>query len=366
MSTRLIFKKLLRVYQNPKDSGALGGVERLFQRARNLGITKNKQVVKDFLASQRSYTFHKQARKHFTRNKTFVSGIDSQWQADLADMQSLSKENDGVKYLLTVIDVFSKFAWIVPIKDKTSKEMVSAFRTLFSQSKPRKPKKLQTDKGLEFLNKEVQNVLKREYDVSHFTTMGETKASVVERFNRTIKERIWRYFTQTNDKRYVDVLADLVSTYNNSVHRSIKMSPIAVTKADEPKIWRRLFGNGAHATQPPKFTTGDTVRITKYKGDFAKGYEPNWTEEEFVVKTSKNSQLPEMVYKIEDADGEPILGTFYTKQLQKIQKSQEYRVERIIQKRTDPKTKVKQVLVKWEGWPEKFNTWIPETNIKNG
>ena len=359
-----VFKRLNKVYHDPRDPGSLGGLRRLASRAKELRITKDLNLVKDYLETQRSYTYHKQARKTFSRNKTIVSGIDAQWQADLADMQAIAEDNDGVKYLLTCIDVFSKFAWVIPVKDKGSVTMKSGIEQLLQRSTPRLPQKLQTDKGLEFLNKQVQSVLKN-FGIEHFTTMGETKASIVERFNRTLKTRIWRHFTASKSKRYLDVLQDIVHSYNNTIHRSTGMKPFAMKKSDEPSVWRRLYGNG----EPPKerhemnASEGDTVRITKWKGDFEKGYEPNWTEEEFRITKKSSKQLPQPVYKIEDLAGEPIVGSFYREQLQKIQPSDDYIVEKILNRRTDPKTRRKEILVKWEGWPEKFNCWIPEENL---
>ena len=361
-----IFKKLTKIYRNPKDPGSLGGFARLALRAKELKITKNRKLIKEFLETQRTYTLHKQLHKKFVRNRTIVAGIDCQWQADLADVQSLAEDNDDYKFILTVIDVFTKYAWAIPIKDKSAKTMMQAFKILLDQAAPRKPLKLQTDKGTEFLNKTVQAMLKSEpYNITQFTTMGETKASIVERFNRTLKDRLWRYFTASKTKRYLDVLSQIVDGYNHSLHRSIKMRPIDVRKCDEPIVWRRLYGNGSreNGKKTCEFKIDETVRIPKWKGDFSKGYEPKWTEEEFKVKEEIKIQQPQTVYKIVDHSGEPILGNFYKKQLQKVQPSGEYIVEKVLKKRTDPKTKIKEILVKWEGWPEKFNCWIPETNI---
>ena len=359
-----VYQRLNKIYHDPRDPGSLGGLARLASRAKELGITKDIEEVKDYLETQRSYTYHKQARKNFSKNKTIVSGIDAQWQADLADMHAIADDNDDMKYLLTCIDVFTKYAWVVPVKDKSSNTMKSAFEQLLQKSATRVPLKLQTDKGLEFLNKQVQSLLKN-FGIAHFTTMGETKAALVERFNRTLKTRIWRHFTASKTKRYLDVLEDIVHSYNNSIHRSTRMKPSSIKKSDEPIVWRRLYGNG----EPPKKSksmkanVADSVRITKWKGDFAKGYEPNWTEEEFRITEQTSKQLPHQVYKIEDLAGEPIAGSFYKEQLQKIQPTDEYIVEKIVNRRTDPKTKRKEILVKWEGWPEKFNCWIPETNL---
>ncbi|KAF0146741.1 MAG: putative uncharacterized transposon-derived protein F54H12.3-like [Ignavibacteria bacterium] len=317
----LLFKKLEKIYKNPKDCGSLGGVDRLFESAKSQGIKGlNKKLVKEFLSGDRAYSHHKRIIKKIARNKTIVKGIDSQWQADLVDMQAFAEENDGIKYLLTSIDIFSKYSWVVPIKDKSTKEMIIGFRKLFTISSPRKPEKLQTDKGTEFLNEKIQSLLSKEFGIKHFTTMGETKCSLVERFHRTIKDRIWRFLTNSRTTRYIDILDDIIYSYNNSYHRSIKMKPVDVKKSDETLIWRRLYGDGQENGKS-KFQIGDIVRIPKWKGEFARGYEPNWTEEEFRVKEISSLQQPNEVYKLEDMDNEPIIGSFYSKQLQKIKPS---------------------------------------------
>ena len=173
-----------------------------------------------------THTLHKPIRYNFKRFRTIVKGIDEQWQADLCDMTSLASYNNGKKYLLACINCFSKFAWVQSLSNKTSSEIVKALKQIMSE---RKPKHLQTDKGTEFLNKDVQNFLKNN-DVNFFTTNTEMKASIVERFNRTLKSRMYKYFTAENSHRYVDVLQDLVRGYNNSKHRSIGMKPIDVRK----------------------------------------------------------------------------------------------------------------------------------------
>ena len=138
---------LIRINHDPKDSGSLGGVERLLRRARQLhapGTTRTK--VEKYLRSEQAYTLHKPARRRFTRNHTYVAGIDAQWQADLADMQGIAKQNGGMRYLLTVIDVFSKFAWAVPVHSKDAKAITAAFGQVLTIANPRHPKRLQTYK----------------------------------------------------------------------------------------------------------------------------------------------------------------------------------------------------------------------------
>ena len=167
--------RLKELYYDPNDPGSYGGVDRLFPRGKEIGIkglTRDK--VKKFLADQQSYSIHKPARRRFSRNRTYVRGIDHQWQADLADMQGLSRDNSGYKYNMTVIDVFCKKGWAIPIKNKSGKEMLSAFKNLLHLAHPRKPERLQTDAVKEFLNKDVQCYIKQE-GVHYFVSNSDRK-----------------------------------------------------------------------------------------------------------------------------------------------------------------------------------------------
>ncbi len=230
---------LKEIYYKAEDAGSYGGVERLYQRVKNKGISRDS--VREFLSRQHAYTLHKPARRHFTRNKTYVSGIDKQWQVDLADMQGLSRQNGGVKYLLACIDIFSKFAWVIPIKNKSAPIMAAAFIELFNKSAPRKPKKIQSDRGKEFFNKDVKRLFEVTHGIHHFASWSDQKAAVCERFIRTLKSRIWTYLTANKTERYIDVLQKIVTAYNHSTHRSIKMKPADVTPKHETQIWRRLY-----------------------------------------------------------------------------------------------------------------------------
>ena len=245
-------KQLKKIYYDTKDSGSFGGVQRLLKRAREKGIDGvSQEKVAKFLADQQSYSLHKPARRNFKRNKTIVGGIDRQWQADLADMQGLTKENDGYNYILTVIDIFSKYAWAIPIKDKGTKSMVEAFKQLFKLSKHRQPEKLQTDAGKEFLNKEIQAYFKTK-GIQHFVSNSDKKAAVVERFNRTLKTRIWTYFSAHQTNRYIDKLADFVTSYNESFHRTIGMRPVDVKPKDENKLFLKMFPETVNGTANEK------------------------------------------------------------------------------------------------------------------
>ena len=200
-------------------------------------VTRN--PVRDYLSHQRAYTLHKPTRRHFPRNHIYVGKIDKQWQADLADMVGLQRDNGGNRYILTVIDVFSKFAWGVPVKNKDAKSIRDAFKRVLKFAEPRKPERLQTDKGKEFFNRDITDLMSKN-GIYHFASESDQKAAVVERFNRTLKTRILTYLSAKQTKKLVDALPAILNSYYGSYHRSIGMAPNKVTQNDEEQIWTRL------------------------------------------------------------------------------------------------------------------------------
>ena len=320
--------------------------------------------IRAYLRDQQAYTLHKPARKSFTRLKTITGAIDKQWQADLAEMQSLSRSNAGYRYILTVIDIFSKYAWTIPIKSKSSADMVEAFKLLFKRAAPRIPQRLQTDAGKEFINKEVQALFKQ-HKIHHFYSASDKKAAVVERFNRTIKTRIWTYFTAHQTDKYLDILPKLTDAYNHSFHRTIGMRPVDVKKKDEPALFNKMFGDTIASRKrraPPPLKPGQMVRVSKVKGDFVKGYMPNWSHEHFIVE-KVNANTQHRVYKLKDYENEEITGIWYDKELQPIKKNL-YLIEKVLRKRKGGRGK-QELYIKWKGWPNKFNSWINDTDIQH-
>ena len=183
---------LSSVYYNSKRPGGFVGVDRLYNDVKKEGkFDISRAKIKEWLMKQDAYTFHKPIHRHFRRNRVTVGGIDQQWQMDLADMQSMQQFNDGYRYLLVCIDVFSKYARVVPLKNKTGPTLVKAFKTILASG--RKPEKIMTDQGTEFLNRHFKALMKEE-DIELYNTYNETKASIVERLIRTVKTKMWRYF----------------------------------------------------------------------------------------------------------------------------------------------------------------------------
>ena len=192
-----------------------------------------------------------------------MNGIDEIWTADLIDMQVFSNDNNGTKYLLTVIDIFYKFVWIIPLKRKTGQEVANAFSRIL---KERRPSKMLVDKGREFYNKDVKKL------VELYSTENEKKSCVNERFNSTIKEKMFKYFSAYNTRKCIDVLDQLVGQYNNAIHSSIKMtSKKESRKENENKVWSNLYPEFGGKTLTPKFSVDDNVRISRKKDTFDKG-----------------------------------------------------------------------------------------------
>lgn len=341
------------IYQDPNHVGSFGGVNALYRAA--CGRVPKKKIQK-WLEGVDGYTLHKPVRKKFPTNRVIVSSIDQQWQADLVDLNNLKEYNQGFRYILTCIDILSKYAWAVPLKTKRGEDIVKAFKVLFSS---RKPICLQTDQGSEFKNANFQKFLK-EKQVHFFTTYNTTKASLVERFNRTLKMKMWKYFTQSHTYRYLDVLEKMVYSYNHTYHSSIKRSPAEVNKENEKEVWNILYGNANLLIRKPcVFKVGDTVRVSKYKLTFEKGYETNWSEELFVVTECVRRNPP--VYRIKDLMDEPIQGTFYPQELQKVKPKQDYAIDKILKKRKN--NGVMEYYVRYKGYGPKFDQWIPASHV---
>ena len=267
-------------------------------------------------------------------------------KTDLADMQLISKFNKGFKILLCVIDIYSKYAWVLPLKDKKSVSIVNTFQSTLKKSN-RKPNKIRVNKGGELCNRSMKSWLEKN-DIEMYSTHNEGKSVVAERFVRTIKNKIYKYMTSISKNVYIDKLDDIVHKYNNKKHRAIKMKPIDVKDNTYIDFGKEVNNND------PKFKVGDHVRISKYKNIFPKGYTPNWSEEVFVIKKIRNT-VP-WTYVIDDLNGEEITGTFYEKELEKIDQ-QEFRIEKVIKKKGD------KLNVKWKGHDYSFNSWIDTKDL---
>ena len=289
---------------------------------------------------------HKPIIRKFKKRKVYSAFKDNIWGVDLADMQLLSKYTKGIRFLLCVIDIFSKYAWVAPLKDKKGISIVTAFQSILKQSN-RKPNKIWVDKGSEFCNAFFKKWL-QDNDIVMYPTHNEGKSVVAERFIRTLKSKIYKHMTSISKNLYIDKLDDIMDEYNNTYHTTIKMKPIDVKDNTYINTDKEINN------KDPKFKVGDRVRISKCKNIFAKEYTPNWSEEVFVIKKIKNTVL--WTYVINDLNGEEITGTFYEKELQETN-PEKFRIEKVIKRKGD------KICVKWKSYDNSLNSWIDKASL---
>lgn len=280
----------------------------------------------------------KNVRKNFETRHVIQRGIDDTHQADIYtfyrpkgkiedptynlrtksspidnEYKKLLRANDGYKYILVLIDIFSKFVWIQILKTKGGIEVANAFRNIFDQinkSGHNIPKKLHVDEGKEFYNKHVKQLLD-EYNIEMYSTGTKNKASMVERFNRTLTEKLKPYLYKS--RKWIEYAFEIVETYNNTYHHTIKMKPIDVTKENEALLLSTVY-NYRMTTKKPKFKIGDRVRLSKYVDIFRNKFKTNWTKEIFIISEIHRSNV--IYYKVVDENGEELKEGIYEEELQ--------------------------------------------------
>jgi hypothetical protein len=388
---------LKKIYFDPKHPAAFAGPQKLYKLVKNEGkFNIGMHRIRKFLHNQESYSLHKPVRRHFQRNHVVSAGKDDLWMADLIDMVKFADWNKGFKYILLVIDTFSKYVWLQPLKYKTGEDVAKAFQKIFETSK-RSPAKLMTDKGLyylssvilhfhvydlfnnyytyrylfsgqEFKAKKVQDLMKKE-QIHYFPTQNETKASTSERAILTIKTRLMRYLSYKDSSTFLPILQDIADSYNHSYHRTIGMRPADVkdSNQEEVRLATYIAQNPKNRKpniklKPFKFKVGDYVRISHLKTIFTRAYDQTYSGEVFKVhKRYHRGTLP--IYRLRDLQEEDIKGTFYQSELQRIDidLDQTWNIEKVL--KTRGKGRNKQYLVKWKYYPRKFNSWIKGSDL---
>ena len=308
-SDKVLRDKSYDIASNPEYDGYQRGLASMvykFFDKKSIGSGIKKDTTKSsslIIANE----LHKPVIKKFNKRKVYSQFKDNIWGVDLADMQSLSKKNKGIKYLLCAIDLYSKYAFVVPLKDKKGISIVNGFNKIIKQSN-RKPNKIWVDQGDEFYN----NVFKKWFsdnDIIIYSTFNEGKSVVAERFIRTLKNKLYRHMTATGKNVYFDVVDDIVNEYNNTKDSTIKINP-----KDFGYNNKRVYID-EHNEKDSRFKVGDRVRISKFKNIFAKGYTPNWSKEIFIADKI-NDTVP-YTYNLKGLNDEEIIGNFYDRELQK-------------------------------------------------
>lgn len=350
-------------YLNLNNNNLYARPEKLYNELKKEGFSKRQ--IKSYLQEKDVYTLHYPIKKNFPRNKYLVSNIDELWEIDLVDMREYTKFNNNHSFILTVIDVFSKYAYVQPLKNKSAIEVTKALAKIIKESN-KIPEKIQSDHGKEFQNAVFKNFLKNKKIKQYVSYSPIIKCAVIERFNRTLKDKIFKYFTHKKTKRYIDVLETIINVYNNSKHSTIRMSPAEVSENDVGKL-NELYSDGhrkfslKYGHNKLKLKEDDLVRVAKPKPNFDRGFLPRWTVEKFRINRiiKKN---PFSLFILMDYKNTPIAGRFYEHQLQKVKINNGFPpIEKIIKMRGLGKKL--QYYVKFKG--EKTNHWINQAELKS-
>lgn len=237
MSEKKKIEFLENYYYNSVNPAAYTSPEKLYQALKSIKNFKfSKFFISKWLKTQDAYTLQRQVRRPYKIPNIRVSGLNVQWSMDV---QNLSKENDGVRFLLIVIDTLSKYLRVVALRQKSAKDVTNALKEVFESGV--KCQTLRSDRGGEFKNRILQNYLKT-IGVRLIFANQNSKASIAERVIRTIRARLYRYFQKNRTYKYVHILADIVRNYNSTPHRSLNgLSPKEVNKKNEADVWATLY-----------------------------------------------------------------------------------------------------------------------------
>jgi len=318
----------------------------------------------DNLYLQEELQLIRPSHQRFPRRATLASKLNEIWQLDLLDITPFAEANDDHRYLLTAIDVLSRQAHAVPLRRKNAASLVEGLTELFTEVQPTRAS---FDRGSEFVNQQVKNFLSQR-GIYFFLLNPPIKGAIIERFHRTLWNLINRYQKIHETLRFIDVLPQLLDNYNNKIHSRLKMAPNEVTEDNQEQVaqhWKRLEFESLLKDTPfvPRFEVGDQVRVSLEKKPFDKETAQKWSREIFQVIRILPTIPP--TYWLADQMNERIDGSFYGQELQKTVEPETYKIERIVDRRTRGRgrNRREEVLVKWLGWPDKFNTWEPAENI---
>ena len=322
-------------------------IKQIINTKQKLGMGNNSNM------EDLSNELNKPVINKFERKKVIVNHIDEIHSCDLVDMQKYSRVNKRYKYIFTCIDIFSKYAWSFPLKTKTIKEIKSCFQKIF---KERKPKYIWSDQESSFFSKEMLQFFKNN-NVKIYYAHSDLKAVIIEQFNRSLRELMMKEFVKNNNTVWYNILPDLINTYNNRYHQTIKMKPKNVNKLNEKHIKNTVYNYGI-TNKKPKFKVDNIVRISlKRRALFDKPTgKIRWSEQ--LHKIYKINKSNVITYQLKDMNDEIIKGQFYEKELQFTKNTTgEYIIEKIL------KTNKDKIFVKWRGYDNSFNSWINKNTV---
>jgi hypothetical protein len=332
----------------------------------------SKDTIKEILSSIESYSIHKEFHEG-QRNPSYSHFKRYQFQCDLVDIRDLAKYNDGVNYLFTCIDTFTRYAFVRLLQSKHGECAVRAFESILEEANT-PPVTLVMDRGSEFYNADFENFCASR-NIRYYPPDSSSHGAYIERFNRTLQGIIYRYMTENETLRFIDksnedgsiehLMPKFLTTYNNSNHRMIGTTPAIAENDDSTHLEIRKKMSEYHDKIKKKndiYKVGELVRIARLRGKFDRGYKDRASTEIFKIdKVVKNKKIP--MYVLSNYRGDEIIkGSFYAFELVKVTRPEEiYRVERVLAERMNRGSK--ELLVKWRGFDDSYNSWIKESDI---
>lgn len=372
------FDYLKNIHEGLDSYAAYSGIDKLYKyvKDKNERPDISKKDVKHFLLQRDSYTKHGLIPRRFVRRPVKVARPGSILGSDIADLtDSIAKHNDGFRYILIFMDLFSRKVSLIPLKNKTSGNVAKALDSYLEES-PYTFTHFFADEGQEYLGKAPQKIYDK-YNIVRYNVFNRKfKNSYVERFIRTMKSFLFKYFTQNNTFRFLEILPNYQTIYNSTPHRGLgyqrpvdvfNLTDLEAIKKQERIQLTQKFKNYGHiskmelakvSSKSSAFKVGGHVRILLNESErvFKKSYEQIFSNEIFTIRKVDDS-LP-VSYWLTDLLGRNISGVFYHKELQAVELPQQYYVEKIIKTRINPQTKKKEFYVKWSGWPDEYSSWV--------
>lgn len=358
-----LYKYLDRIYYDPASGGSYSTPSKLRREVERRDYYRNVgyKIVQQYLNKHNTYTLYKPTRTRFPTPPVHVTAINEQFDMDLMDVSRNAGDNDGVRYLLSAIDVLSKYGYLIPLKTKEGVVVAEAAAEIFDDQQPQR---VCTDRGSEYKSRVFQQLLK-DRGIHHFFAGGSGHATIVERFNRTMRGRIARYQFKHNSMRYIDALQDLVDSYNKTWHRSIKMRPVDVTADNDHLAYQNLYGSRKRPKQIAfQFEVGESVRISGDKHPFQREFFQRWSEEVFTISKRWRQRNINM-YRIKDCAEAEIEGSFYAAELAKVTTAPDdmYRVALFLDEKVENGKKY--VKVQWQGYPKECSSWVLKSSVRN-
>ncbi|XP_071151810.1 uncharacterized protein [Mytilus edulis] len=374
-------EKLRNVYYNTANGGAYLSAEKIYQTLKTSrdGNVPSVYKIRKWMEKIDDYNLQKPVKRRIKRVKIIVSEPYEQYDADLMDVSNIQKYNNKTRFLLVVIDIFTRFLWIYPLKNKFGKTVADAFEKIFKHGKI--PLKVSTDAGTEFKNKNLKRVFKK-YDIYHhvYLNSDSSKASIAERVNLTFRRMMFRYFTKHRTYSYLNVIQNLVASYNATPHRSLNnTAPKDVNEKNKYDLWAYMY-----IKTPPKekrirekketlkvqrkrgkqfhFKINDMVRLSHLKKPFQRAYQQQWTSE--IFKIYRRFLIHgKIFYKVQDFLDKEVVGNFNYTELQRVKKEADalWFVEKVLKWRR--RNGQREGYVKFQDWDKRFCQWIPERDI---